>query len=138
LSFEVINLIFVCVGLFNLLDVLLFDFAVEILGQRLLVILSLCIQISGYFCLVSTFVTDTLQKIPCVSLFCFFKCSPFQRHLQSVFVLIIFDLDWAGEQLPFVRFLVGYGLVVFGFPIGRLAALGLYQTILQHVADVCP
>jgi hypothetical protein len=60
------------------------------------------------------------------------------RHLQSILISVIFDLDWVGEQLPLVRFLVGYGLVVFGFPFGRFAAFGLYQTILQHVADVCP
>jgi hypothetical protein len=95
-SFEVVNLVFVCVGALNLGVVMVFDSVVEFVGHRILVVCSLCLQISGYFCLV----------------------------------------NWTGEQLPLLRFLVGYGLIAFGFPIGRIAALGLYQNLLQHVADV--
>jgi hypothetical protein len=43
--------------------------------------------------------------------------------------------DWEGE-LPLNRFLIGYGLVMLGFPITRISLLALYHHMLQHVSDV--
>jgi hypothetical protein len=43
-------------------------------------------------------------------------------------------VDWEGE-LPLNRFLIGYGLVMLGFPITRISLLALYHHMLQHVSD---
>ncbi len=49
------NLLFICVGILNLFSVLLLEFISDKINSRILVALSLAMQIAGYFCLVGMY-----------------------------------------------------------------------------------